>query len=43
MKRVRRPGYGYIVRTVSEGVKEEELRADVEFLHVLWQDVLTAP
>ncbi len=40
MKRVRRPGYGYIVRTVSEGVKEEDLRADVEFLHVLWQDVL---
>ena len=41
MKRARRPGYGYIVRTVSEGVKEEELRSDVEFLHVLWQDVLT--
>jgi ribonuclease G len=40
MKRVRRPGCGYIVRTVSEGVKEEELRADVEFLHVLWQDIL---
>ena len=32
MKRVRRPGCGYIVRTVSEGVKEEELRSDVEFL-----------
>ena len=40
MKRARRPGFGYIVRTVSEGVKEEELRSDVEFLHVLWQDVL---
>ncbi len=40
MKRVRQPGCGYIVRTVSEGVKEEELRSDVEFLHVLWQDVL---
>ena len=40
MKRARRPGYGYIVRTVSEGVKEEELRSDVEFLHVLWQDIL---
>jgi ribonuclease G len=40
MKRVRRPGCGYIVRTVSEGVKEEELRSDVEFLNVLWQDVL---
>ena len=41
MSRVRRPGYGYIVRTVSEGVKEEELRSDVDFLHVFWQDVLT--
>ncbi len=40
MKRLRQPGYGYIVRTVSEGVKEDDLRADVEFLHVLWQDIL---
>jgi len=40
MKRLRRPGYGYIVRTVSEGVKEEDLQSDVEFLEVLWQDVL---
>jgi ribonuclease G len=41
MKRVRHPGCGYIVRTVSEGVKEDELQSDVEFLHVLWQDILT--
>jgi ribonuclease G len=40
MKRVRRPNSGYIVRTVSEGVKEDDLRADVEFLNVLWQDLL---
>lgn len=40
VKRLRRPGYGYIVRTVSEGVKEDELQSDVEFLNVLWQDVL---
>src|SRR5437773_1139608 len=40
MKRVRHPGCGYIVRTVSEGVKEDELRSDVDFLHVLWQDIL---
>ncbi len=40
MKRIRKPGGGYIVRTVSEGVKEEELRSDVEFLNVLWQEVL---
>ncbi|MFN3681731.1 MAG: ribonuclease E/G [Nitrospira sp.] len=41
MRRVRRPGCGYIVRTVSEDVKEEDLKSDVEFLHVLWQDILT--
>jgi ribonuclease G len=40
MKRVRRPNSGYIVRTVSEGVKEDDLKADVEFLNVLWQDIL---
>jgi ribonuclease G len=40
MKRIRHPNSGYIVRTVSEGVKEDDLRADVEFLNVLWQDVL---
>jgi len=40
MKRLRQPGHGYIVRTVSEGVREEDLRSDVEFLSVLWQDVL---
>src|SRR5439155_24198427 len=40
MRRVRHPGCGYIVRTVSEGVKEDELRSDVDFLHVLWQDIL---
>lgn len=39
MKRIRHPGHGYIVRTVSEGVKEEELRSDVDFLTVLWQEV----
>ena len=41
VKRLRSPGYGYIVRTVSEGVSEEELRSDVEFLTILWQDALT--
>ena len=40
VKRLRKPGYGFIVRTVSEGVTEEELRSDVEFLTVLWQDAL---
>ncbi len=40
VRRLRKPGNGYIVRTVSEGVKEEDLAADVEFLNVLWQDVV---
>ena len=40
MRRLRKPGYGYIVRTVSEGVKEEDLQADVEFLTVLWQETV---
>jgi ribonuclease G len=33
------PRYGYIVRTAAEGVGEEPLRADVEFLHRLWEVV----
>ncbi|MEO6697649.1 MAG: ribonuclease E/G, partial [Gammaproteobacteria bacterium] len=30
-------GGGYILRTAADGVREEELRADMEFLHKLWQ------
>src|SRR5439155_20993030 len=37
---LRRPGYGNIVRTVSGGLKEDEIRYDVEFLNVMWQDVM---
>src|SRR6185436_9324251 len=40
VKRLRQPGYGFIVRTVSEGVTEEELRSDVEFLTTSWGDVM---
>lgn len=40
VRRLRQPGYGFIVRTVSEGVTEEELRSDVEFLTTLWGDVV---
>jgi ribonuclease G len=32
-------GGGYIVRTVADGVSDQELRADVEFLHKLWQEI----
>jgi ribonuclease G len=30
---------GYIVRTVAENASEAELRADVEYLRKLWQDI----
>lgn len=30
---------GYIVRTVAEGISEEEIRADMVFLHKLWNEV----
>ncbi len=40
MKRVRNPEYGYIVRTVCEGVAEEDLVSDVKFLSALWEDVI---
>jgi ribonuclease G len=32
-------GGGYILRTAAEGVSEEELRADMEFLHRLWKSI----
>lgn len=40
MLKLRKPGSGYIVRTVSEGVTDEELRSDVEFLQASWDDIL---
>ncbi len=40
MKRIREPDYGYIVRTVSEGVSEEDLKADVGFLTAMWKDII---
>ncbi|MGB3942391.1 MAG: Rne/Rng family ribonuclease [Candidatus Manganitrophaceae bacterium] len=38
--RLRKPGAGYIVRTVSEGITEEEFKQDVEFLEVVWQNLV---
>jgi ribonuclease G len=32
-------GGGYILRTAAEGIREEDLRADMDFLHKLWQSV----
>lgn len=40
MQKLRKPGCGYIVRTVSEGVSDEELRSDVEFLQASWEEIL---
>jgi ribonuclease G len=38
--RLRRPGTGYIVRTVSEGMTESEVKNDIEFLDLAWQSTL---
>jgi ribonuclease G len=37
--RLRQPGTGYIIRTVSEGTSEDEFRMDIEFLGRLWQTI----
>jgi ribonuclease G len=42
MRRIRKPEYGYIVRTVCEGVPEEDLVSDTKFLTALWEDTLKA-
>ena len=39
---VRPPGSGFIVRTVAENVSERELKADMEFLIKLWNNVVRA-
>jgi ribonuclease G len=37
---MRPPGSGFIVRTVADGVSERELKADMEFLIKLWNEVV---
>ncbi len=37
---LKKNGAGYIVRTVSEGQDESELRRDMDFLELLWQRIL---
>ncbi len=37
---LKKNGSGYIVRTVSEGQDESELRRDMDFLELLWQRIL---
>ena len=39
VSRHKKPGAGYIVRTVSEGQTEEELSRDMDFLELLWQRI----
>jgi ribonuclease G len=39
VQRVRPDGMGIIVRTASEGVPEEKLTADIDFLLKLWENV----
>jgi ribonuclease G len=39
VEQMRAPGTGFIVRTVSEGKSEEDLRLDMEFLVGLWESL----
>ncbi|MBI5199185.1 MAG: Rne/Rng family ribonuclease [Nitrospirae bacterium] len=39
ISKLKRPGSGYIVRTVSEGKPEEEFSSDMKFLELLWQNI----
>jgi ribonuclease G len=39
VERLKQPGSGYIVRTVSEGKSEEDLVADMHYLSTLWDEI----
>jgi len=39
VEQIRPAGTGFIVRTAAEGKSEEDLRADMQFLVGLWQDI----
>jgi ribonuclease G len=41
VERLKQPGSGYIVRTVSEGKSEEDLIADIQYLSTLWNEIST--
>lgn len=38
---LRPPGAGFIIRTVAEHISREELEADMEFLLLLWDEILS--
>ncbi len=39
VERLREPGFGFIVRTASEGATEDEIAKDMEFLVLLWENI----
>ena len=39
VERLKQPGTGYIVRTVSEGKSEEDLLSDMQYLSTLWGEI----
>ncbi|RMF85563.1 MAG: Rne/Rng family ribonuclease [Nitrospinota bacterium] len=39
LKQEKVAGSGYIVRTVSEGIAQEEILSDIDFLNTLWRDI----
>ncbi|NVN90953.1 MAG: Rne/Rng family ribonuclease [Desulfuromonadales bacterium] len=39
VERLKQPGSGYIVRTVSEGKSEEDLLSDMGYLSTLWSEI----
>jgi ribonuclease G len=39
VERIKPPGSGFIVRTVSEGKSEEDLLADMKYLIKLWEEI----
>ena len=40
IEKLRPQGAGFIVRTVAEHISDEELEADMEFLLLLWDDIM---
>jgi len=39
LENIKPKGYGFIIRTASEGSTEEELKKDMEFLLLLWENI----
>ena len=39
IRRIRKPGSGYIVRTVSHGMTEDDVKQDMAFLDAVWEEI----